>query len=134
MRHQEKRLNMTNYLTLENLHLYAYHGVMPQEEVIGNEYTVNIRMKVDASKAMVSDDVADTVNYAEVYEAIKQEMAIASKLIEHVAGRIVARLFKDFPTIEQIELKLAKRNPPMGADIDAAAFECIIDRQESIKQ
>lgn len=125
---------MTTYLKLENLRFYAYHGVMPQEGVIGNEYTVNIRMKVDASKAMVSDDVADTVNYAEVYEAIKQEMAIASKLLEHVAGRIVARLFKDFPTIEQIELKLAKRNPPMGADIDAAAFECIVDRQESIKQ
>lgn len=121
---------MTNYLTLENLHFYAYHGVMPQEGVIGNEYTVNIRMKVDVSKAIVSDDVADTVNYAEVYEAIKQEMAIASKLIEHVGGRIVIRLFKEFPTIEQIELKLSKRNPPMGADIDAAAFECVVNRQE----
>ena len=119
---------MTNYLTLENLHFYAYHGVMPQEGVIGNEYTVNIRMKVDASKAMVSDDVADTVNYAEVYEAIKQEMAIASKLLEHVAGRIARRLFHDFPLIESLKIELMKQNPPMGADMPAAGVRLEVKR------
>ena len=122
---------MTTYLTLDNLRFYAYHGVMPQEKVVGNEYIVNVRLKVDVSKAMVSDDVADTVNYAEVYERIKAEMAIPSQLIEHVANRIIQRLFKYFPTIEQIALKLSKRNPPMGADIDAAAIEVIIERQEA---
>lgn len=121
---------MITYIILENLRFYAYHGVMPQEQTIGNEYCVNLRLKVNISKAMVSDEVADTVNYADVYEAIKKEMDIPSKLIEHVAGRIVFRLFKEFSTLEQIELKLAKRNPPMGADIDAAAIECNIARQE----
>lgn len=124
---------MTTYISLENLRFHAYHGVMPQEGVIGNEYTVNIRLKVDVSKAMASDDVADTVNYAEVYERIKAEMETPSQLIEHVANRIVQRLFKNFPTIEQIALKLSKRNPPMGADIDAAAIEVIIERQEANK-
>lgn len=122
---------MTTYISLENLRFYAYHGVMPQEQVVGNEYIVNVRLKVDVSKAMVSDDVADTVNYAEVYERIKEEMAIPSQLIEHVANRIIQRLFKDFPTIEQIALKLSKRNPPMGADIDATTIEVIIERQEA---
>ena len=122
---------MTTYLNLENLRFYAYHGVMPQEQVVGNEYIVNLRMKVDVSKAMASDEVADTVNYAEVFEAIKKEMEIPSKLIEHVAGRITKRLFKEFPTIEEITLKLSKRNPPMGADIDAAAIECNITREET---
>lgn len=122
---------MTTYLRIENLRFYAYHGVMPQEQVVGNEYIVNVRLKVDVSKAMVSDDVADTVNYAEVYERIKEEMAIPSQLIEHVANRITQRLFKDFPTIEQIALKLSKRNPPMGADIDATTIEVIIERQEA---
>ena len=122
---------MTTYISLENLRFYAYHGVMPQEQVVGNEYIVNVRLKVDVSKAMVSDDVADTVNYAEVYERIKEEMAIPSQLIEHVANHIIQRLFKDFPTIEQIALKLSKRNPPMGADIDATTIEVIIERQEA---
>ena len=131
MRQQEKQLYMTSYLILEALHLHAFHGVMPQERLIGNDYCVDLRLRVDVSKAMASDEVADTVNYAEVFEAVKSEMAIPSKLLEHVAGRIVNRLFKEFPTIEQIELKLSKRNPPMGADISAAAVECNIHREEA---
>ena len=122
---------MKSYIFLDTLRFYAYHGVCPQEKVVGNEYTVSLRLKVDISKAMNSDSVDDTVNYAEVYERIKAEMAIPSQLIEHVANRIIQRLFKDFPTIEQIALKLSKRNPPMRADIDAAAIEVIIERQEA---
>lgn len=78
---------------------------------------------------MESDDVADTVNYAEIHQAVKEEMDIPSKLLEHVAGRIVRRLFNDFPTIESIDLKLSKRNPPMGADIETAGVEVHIERQ-----
>ena len=80
--------------------------------------------------AMQTDDVTDTVSYAEVYEAVKKEMEIPSKLLEHVGGRIVKRLFGDFPPIEDIELKLSKRNPPMGADIEAAGIEIHTSRQQ----
>ena len=55
-------------------------------------------------------------------------MAIPSKLLEHVCGRIVKRLFHDFPAVESIDLKLSKRNPPMGADLDAAGVEVHCDR------
>ena len=75
-----------------------------------------------------ADDVANTVSYADVYEAVKEEMAIPSKLLEHVCGRIVKRLFHDFPAVESIDLKLSKRNPPMGADLDAAGVEVHCDR------
>jgi dihydroneopterin aldolase len=50
-------------------------------------------------------------------------MDIPSKLLEHACGRIVKRLFRDFPKIREIEIKLSKRNPPMGADIDSAGVE-----------
>ena len=63
-----------------------------------------------------------------MHEAVKEEMAIPSKLLEHVCGRIVKRLFHDFPAIESIDLKLSKRNPPMGADLDAAGVEVHCDR------
>ena len=72
--------------------------------------------------------MANTVSYADVHEAIKEEMAIPSKLLEHVCGRIVKRLFHDFPAVESIDLKLSKRNPPMGADLDAAGVEVHCDR------
>lgn len=120
---------MTSYILLENIRFFAYHGVAPQETTVGNEFVVSLRLKTDIARAMKSDDVADTVNYAEIHQAVKEEMDIPSKLLEHVAGRIVRRLFNDFPTIESIDLKLSKRNPPMGADIETAGVEVHIERQ-----
>lgn len=112
-----------SYIFLKDIHCYAYHGVAPQENLIGNEYTVNLKLKVDITKASQTDEVEDTVNYAEVHNVVKTEMAIPSKLLEHVGGRIVQKLFGKFPSIKEVELHLSKRNPPMGADIDAAGIE-----------
>lgn len=113
----------SSYIFLKDICCYAYHGVAPQENIIGNEYIINLKLKVNISRAMRTDDVVDTVNYAEIHEAVKAEMVIPSKLLEHVSGRIVEKLFERFPDIEEIELRLSKRNPPMGADIDAAGVE-----------
>lgn len=114
---------MSSYILLNNLRYYAHHGVGEQETLVGNEFTVSLRLKVDIERAMQTDAVADTVSYADVYESVKQEMSVPSKLLEHVSGRIMDRLFNDFPQIEEIEMKLMKRNPPMGADIEAAGIE-----------
>ena len=112
------------------MRFFAHHGVGGQETLVGNEFVVNLRLKVDIGHAMQTDDVTDTVSYAEVYEAVKKEMEVPSKLLEHVGGRIVKRLLGEFPQIENIELKLSKRNPPMGADIEAAGIEIHTSRQQ----
>lgn len=117
---------MDSYIYLEDVRFFAYHGVSEQETLIGNEYTISLQLKLDLSKAMETDDVADTVSYAMVYEAVKAEMDIPSRLLEHVAGRIARRLQQEFPQIESLKLRLAKRNPPMGADIKAAGVEISI--------
>lgn len=114
---------MNSYITLKNVRFFAYHGVGEQETLVGNEFILDLRLKVSIEHAMLTDDVTDTVSYADVYEAVKAEMAIPSKLLEHVSGRIVRRLFHDFPQIEEINLVLAKRNPPMNADIESAGVE-----------
>ncbi len=114
---------MESYITLDSLRFFAHHGVGPQETLAGNEFCINLRLAVDLERAMQTDDVADTVSYADVFEAVKAEMAVPSKLLEHVAGRIISRLFQDFPPITEITLKLTKRNPPMGADIESAGVE-----------
>jgi len=87
------------------------------------EFIINLRLKTDFGKATETDEVEDTVSYADIYAALKEEMELPSKLLEHVCGRIVKRLFRDFRKIREIEIKLAKRNPPMGADIDSAGVE-----------
>lgn len=113
----------SSYIFLEDIRFFAYHGVAPQETAVGNEFIVSLRLKTDITHAAETDDVSDTISYADIYQTVKEEMEIPSKLLEHVCGRIVKRLFSDYPTIEEIELKLSKRNPPMGADIAYAGVE-----------
>lgn len=116
-------LVISSYIFLKNLHFHAYHGVLPQENIIGNDYIVNTRIKYCMDRVIVSDNLADTISYADVFECIKQEMNLPSKLLEHVAGRIGNRLLKEYPQIETIDLKIMKRNPPMGSDCDGAGVE-----------
>ena len=71
-----------SYIYINDIRLHALHGVLPQEQLTGNDYIVNIRIGYDIAKAFASDDVADTLNYAEVYNIVKEEMLIPSKLIE----------------------------------------------------
>ena len=67
--------------------------------------------------------MADTLNYATLYEMARQEMAIPSRLLEHVAGRIGQRVLSEWPEVTTIDLTLTKENPPMGADCDGASVE-----------
>jgi dihydroneopterin aldolase len=110
-----------NYIELKHMAFHAYHGVAEQERIVGNTYIVDLRFGLDLRPAGLSDNLEDTVNYATVYAAVRAEMEIPSRLIEHVAARIVARLHRDFPTIGPIQLRLAKRNPPFGGDIREVA-------------
>ena len=115
------KLQFMEYLELKEMIFHAFHGVAEQERKVGNRYTVDLKLSFDFRRAMDTDALEDTVNYALIYETVKQEMAIPSRLIEHVAGRIVRRIRKDFPVIETVEIRLAKRNPPFGGDVREAA-------------
>ncbi len=108
---------------LKNVRLHAYHGVLPQERTVGNDYVVNLNVEYDFSHAMQTDDLAHTVNYAELYQLIKEEMAIPSSLIEHVAGRIGHRIFSTYPAIHKLTIDITKENPPFGADCDGAGVQ-----------
>jgi dihydroneopterin aldolase len=112
-----------SYILLKEVRFYAYHGVMPQERKVGGDFTVSLRVGVDLTRPVASDDVADTVNYATLYEVVKREMAIPSQLLEHVAGRIGQAVFETFPQVLSIDLTLMKLNPPMGADSKGAGVE-----------
>lgn len=116
-------IKQSSYIYLCNLRFRAYHGVLPQERVEGNDFIVNLRLAYDFDKAMETDDVADTLSYADVYQLVQQEMQQPSNLLEHVVGRIGKRLLAEFPLIKAIDLKLTKVNPPMGADCDGAGVE-----------
>lgn len=121
-----------SYIELQDVRFHAFHGVMPQEERVGADFLVSVRVGIALEKAMQSDDVEDTLNYAELYQLVQREMAVPSRLLEHVAGRIVKAIGKDFPDVTSIDLKLTKLNPPMGADCAGASVEIHLINDKTI--
>ena len=103
------------YIRLEGMKFYAYHGVLPQENLVGANYYIDLKLKTDFSRAAETDELEGTISYADIHAAVQVEMNISSKLLEYVCQRIARRLFQDFPTIETIDISLFKENPPMGA-------------------
>ncbi len=108
-------------ICLNDIRLYAFLGVLEQERRVGGEYSVSIRVHYNIYKAMETDNVADTLNYAQLLKIVKREMAVPSNLLEHVAGRIGKTVFHEFPQAEAIDLTVTKLNPPMGADCAGAS-------------
>ena len=103
------------FIRMEGMKFYAYHGVLPQENTVGAYFYMDLKLKTDFSHASETDELEGTVSYADIHTAVKAEMEIPSKLLEHVCQRIASRIFKDFPTVTTIDIALFKENPPMGA-------------------
>jgi len=105
-------------IEIEGMHFYAYHGHFKTEQIVGNDFLVELQMNVDCEKASVSDNLADALNYQAAYEVVKKEMAIKSRLLENVANRILDALFVEFRELKSAKVKVSKMNPPMGGEID----------------
>lgn len=105
-------------ITVSGIKLYAYHGCMKEEAKIGSHYEVDILVEADLSEAAASDDLAKTVDYVVVNKAVEEEMAIRSKLLEHVAQRIIDKLADNYPEIVLMEVSVAKLNPPINGNVD----------------
>lgn len=102
-----------NQIELLNLTFYAFHGVLPEERQEGNTFVVDLLLHTDFSPAICSDNLADTINYADVYEVVRGEMSIPSNLLEHVCGRIAASLLDAFAGLSCVRVRVTKKNPPI---------------------
>jgi dihydroneopterin aldolase len=112
---------MKNKIQLNGVRFYAFHGVSQQERTVGNRFTVDLEVSTDFTKAMADDDLGHTIDYAALYALLKTEMEQPSDLLEHVGGRILARLAREFPAVSSFRLKIAKQVPPIGADLKECA-------------
>lgn len=113
---------------LKHLRFHACHGVMEQERVVGNDYVVDVQLQVPVDRALTTDCVDDTVNYAEAFDVVRREMMVPSQLLEHVAGRMAQALEQAFPQVQAIRIAITKVNPPMGADSDGAGVDLCFEK------
>ncbi|WP_407483117.1 dihydroneopterin aldolase [Elizabethkingia meningoseptica] len=114
---------MTSKIILEDIKIYAYHGVLPEENILGTYYLVNAEIHADLWKAAESDNLNDTINYALVNDIIHEEMKIPSQLLEHVIGRVMSRIAEKFSQINFIKIRLTKVQPPMPGEMTGVSVE-----------
>ena len=115
---------------LKNIRLYAFHGCMDEEEKIGSDYVVNLVVDTDLSRSSKTDQLADTVDYVAMHDIVKTEMQQRAKLLEHVAERIITKIIADFPSVTKASVKVAKKNPPIGGNVEEVAVRRELKRTE----
>ena len=113
---------MKHTIEVNNIKVYAFHGCLEEEALIGGNYSINVAMRTDFLEAAQTDELSKTINYVDVNRIVAEEMAIRSKLIEHVGQRIVSRLLDEIKEIDALRVKVIKICPPINGDVENVAI------------
>ena len=115
-------------IAINGMRFYAHHGCFEEERAIGTHFRVDLLFDVDTSRAEVSDNIADTVSYLDVYQTVKREMESPSNLLEHVARRIGEAVLHEYAAVQNVTVKVYKLNPPLGGQMDSVSVELSLSR------
>ena len=110
-------------IRVSNIRVYAYHGCLIEEKKIGSDYRVDVTVNADLSQSAKSDQLSDTVDYVLLNRIVKEEMAIASHLLETVCERILKRFMAESALIQKATVAVSKLNPPIGGDVEMVTVE-----------
>lgn len=109
-------------IELIGMEFHARHGCLEEERKNGNTFLVDFCGKAEVEEACKTDELAHTVDYSKVYGIIAREMAKPSDLLEHVAYRIVEALENELPELHFIQVRVSKKNPPLGGPCSWSRF------------
>ncbi len=113
---------MKHTIEVNGIKLYAFHGCLEEEAKIGGNYLVDVMLNTNFSIAAEEDDLTQTIDYVDINKIVYEEMAIRSKLIEHVGQRILNRIKEEIKGIDFIKIKVTKICPPINGDVDNVAI------------
>ena len=106
---------------VNNIKVYAYHGCLDEEGVIGSDYRVDAVVDVKNKLSHQNDDLNQTVDYSLVTQIVVEEMAIRSKLIETVAAKIIKRVHNECAHSKHVSITVTKINPPIDGDVETVS-------------
>lgn len=116
-------------IEINDMRFYAHHGCFEEERLIGTHFRVDLALHTDTTKSEMSDNIADTVNYLEVYQVVKQQMETPSHLLEHVARRIGEAVMVQFAAVDDVTVKVSKLNPPLGGQMQSVSVSVEVSRR-----
>ena len=104
-------------ITVEAIRVFAHHGHLPEEAVLGGHFIVNVLVEADTAEVEKTDDLNDTVDYVKIIEIVKQKMAIRADMIEVPAKRIVDAILP-LNKVQKVTVEVEKVLPPIDATFD----------------
>lgn len=108
---------------LRGLEFYAYHGVLPEESILGQKFLIDMDLFHNLSMAGFSDQVEDTIHYGEVYQVIKTCVTEGKYLlIERLAEEIAQRVLKQF-ACKSVRVEVHKPQAPIPGIIKDVSVE-----------
>ena len=105
-------------IKVENIRIFTNHGCLDEETKIGSDYRVDLEVEANLKKSSKTDELKHTVDYVILNKIVVEEMAIASKLLENVADRILNRIFKENKLVKNATISVSKINPPIGGNVE----------------
>ena len=114
---------MNHTIAVEGIKLYGYHGCLDEEGLIGGNYIVDVYLQTDFTEAAKTDHLHQTIDYCAVYEIVKKEMAIRSKLIEQVVMRIHQGILTELKGVSHARIRVTKLSPPMNGPVEKTYVE-----------
>jgi dihydroneopterin aldolase len=122
---------MQGRLVLQGLVFHAYHGHCPEEAVLGGRFVVDVEMQL--SLAQIQDDLSGTVDYAQVYEMVRQEVTgQRRRLVETLADQIAERLWQSYPQLEALTVRVHKPHAPLPGLFEDVYVE--VDRRRAVSR
>jgi dihydroneopterin aldolase len=104
-------------ITVEGIRVFAHHGHLPEEAVLGGHFIVNVWVEADTTEVEKTDDLNDSLDYVKIIEIVKQQMSIRSNMIEHPAKRIVDAILT-LNKVKKVTVEVEKIQPPIDATFD----------------
>tara|TARA_B100000475_G_scaffold64705_1_gene45916 strand:- start:84 stop:452 length:369 start_codon:yes stop_codon:yes gene_type:complete len=116
---------------VENLKIYAFHGCMEEEKIIGGDYVINICAVCSVGKKAFDDEIGGTVDYVDLARIAKREMSVRSRLLEAVVKRIIDCCFNEISVLDQISVTVSKLSPPIDADVESVSVSMDKKREDN---
>lgn len=109
-------------IRLTGLRARGYHGVLDHERATGQVFVVDVELEVDIARAAATDDVAHTVNYAQVAGAVERILVGEPvRLIETLAVMIADTILAEFEPVTSLVVTVHKPQAPIPADFENVA-------------
>ena len=110
---------MADQINVNGIKAFGYHGVLPHEAVEGQEFIVDLVLSLDLSEASRSDNLDETVNYADLAQIVHDNIVGERvQLIERLAGQIADQIKSSYPQIDSISVTVHKPHAPVTLDFD----------------